>query len=153
MDNSTIWKLIDKYFQDNPQSLVRHHTESYNDFFKNGIFQIFKDNNPLRIKTNFDEKTKEYRSQCIMYFGGKEGNKIYFGKPVIYDDNNSHYMFPNEARLRNMTYGMTIHYDIDAVLFVLFGRYHYESTLNKYKDKQLLQLELFASLKNFGNKK
>ena len=113
MDNSTIWKLIDKYFQDNPQSLVRHHTESYNDFFKNGIFQIFKDNNPLRIKTNFDEKTKEYRSQCIMYFGGKEGNKIYFGKPVIYDDNNSHYMFPNEARLRNMTYGMTIHYDID----------------------------------------
>ncbi|MFH4573009.1 EAL domain-containing protein [Vibrio diabolicus] len=34
---------------------------------------------------------------------------------------------------------------ISAVLFVLFGRYHYESTLNKYKDKQLLQLELFAS--------
>jgi DNA-directed RNA polymerase II subunit RPB2 len=113
MDNSTIWKLIDKYFQDNPQSLVRHHTESYNDFFKNGIFQIFKEKNPLRIRTKFDEKLNDYRSQCIMYFGGKEGNKIYFGKPVIYDDNNSHYMFPNEARLRNMTYGMTIHYDID----------------------------------------
>jgi len=114
MDNSTVWKLMDKYFQDNPQSLVRHHTESYNDFFKNGIFQIFKEKNPLRIRTKFDEKTNEYRSQCIMYFGGKEGNKIYFGKPVIYDDNNSHYMFPNEARLRNMTYGMTIHYDIDV---------------------------------------
>ena len=113
MDNSTVWKLMDKYFQDNPQSLVRHHTESYNDFFKNGIFQIFKEKNPLRIKTKFDEKTNEYRSECIMYFGGKDGNKIYFGKPVIYDDNNSHYMFPNEARLRNMTYGMTIHYDID----------------------------------------
>ena len=113
MENSTVWKLMDKYFQDNPQSLVRHHTESYNDFFKNGIFQIFKEKNPLRIKTKFDEKTNEYRSQCIMYFGGKDGNKIYFGKPVIYDDDNSHYMFPNEARLRNMTYGMTIHYDID----------------------------------------
>ena len=48
-----------------------------------------------------------------MYFGGKNGDKIYFGKPVIYDDNDSHFMFPNEARLRNMTYGMTIHYDID----------------------------------------
>ena len=113
MENSTVWKLMDKYFQDNPQSLVRHHTESYNDFFKNGIFQIFKEKNPLRIKTKFDEKTNAYRSECVMYFGGKEGNKIYFGKPVIYDDNNSHYMFPNEARLRNMTYGMTIHYDID----------------------------------------
>jgi DNA-directed RNA polymerase II subunit RPB2 len=114
MDNSTIWKIIDKYFEDNPQCLVRHHVESYNDFFKNGIFQIFKEKNPIRISTRFDENLNDYRSQCIMYFGGKEGNKIYFGKPVIYDDNdNSHYMCPNEARLRNMTYGMTIHYDVD----------------------------------------
>ena len=113
MDNSTTWKLLDKYFHDNPQSLVRHHTESYNDFFQNGIFQIFKEKNPLRIRTKYDERINDYRSQCTMYFGGKEGNKVYFGKPVIYDDDNSHYMFPNEARLRNMSYGMTIHYDIE----------------------------------------
>jgi DNA-directed RNA polymerase beta subunit len=48
-----------------------------------------------------------------MYFGGKNGDKIYFGKPVIYDNENPHYMFPNEARLRNMNYSMTIHYDIE----------------------------------------
>ena len=113
MDNSAIWNVINKYFEDNPQGLVRHHTESYNDFFKNGIFQVFKEQNPMRINTNYDEKLNEYRSQCIMYFGGKDGSKIYYGKPVIYDDNNSHYMFPNEARLRNMTYGMTVHYDIE----------------------------------------
>jgi DNA-directed RNA polymerase II subunit RPB2 len=114
MDNYTVWKIVDKYFEDNPQCLVRHHTESYNDFFKNGIFQIFKEKNPIRISTRFDENLNDYRSQCIMYFGGKEGNKIYFGKPIIYDDDdNSHYMYPNEARLRNMTYGMTIHYDVD----------------------------------------
>ena len=114
MDSSTIWKIIDKYFEDNPQSLVRHHIESYNDFFKNGIFQIFKEKNPVRISTRFDEKIKDYRSKCVMYFGGKDGSKIYFGKPVIYDDDSSHYMYPNEARLRNMTYGMTIHYDIEV---------------------------------------
>ena len=114
MENSTIWKIIDKYFEENPQSLVRHHIESYNDFFKNGIFQIFKEKNPLTIQTQYDEELDDYRYKCIMYFGGKEGNKIYFGKPVIYDNENSHYMFPNEARLRNMTYGMTVHYDIDV---------------------------------------
>jgi DNA-directed RNA polymerase II subunit RPB2 len=129
MDNSTIWKLMDKYFQDNPQSLVRHHTESYNDFFKNGIFQIFKEKNPLRIRTKFDKDINDYRSQCIMYFGGKNGDKIYFGKPVIYDDNNSHYMFPNEARLRNMTYGMTIHYDIEI---------EYIDILDKGQEPQLI---------------
>ena len=50
MDNSTIWKLIDKYFIDNPQCLVRHHIESYNDFFRNGIFKIFKEKPPIRVK-------------------------------------------------------------------------------------------------------
>ena len=113
MDSSTVWKIIDKYFEDNPQSLVRHHIESYNDFFKNGIFQIFKEKKPIQISTRFDEKINEYRSRCIMYFGGKDGSKIYFGKPVIYDDDSAHYMYPNEARLRNMTYGITIHYDVD----------------------------------------
>jgi len=114
MDNSTVWKIIDKYFEDNPQGLVRHHIDSYNDFFKNGIFQIFKEKNPLRIQTQYDDELGDYRNQCIMYFGGKSGDKIYFGKPVIYDNDRSHYMFPNEARLRNMTYGMTVHYDIEV---------------------------------------
>ena len=113
MDEPTIWKIINSYFSDNPQCLVQHHTESYNDFFKNGIYQIFKDKNPIHFGTDFDETINDYRYQCVMYFGGKTGKKIYFGKPVIYDEDNSHYMFPNEARLRNMTYGMTIHYDID----------------------------------------
>jgi DNA-directed RNA polymerase beta subunit len=50
-----------------------------------------------------------------LYLGGKNGDKVYFGKPVIYDDDREHYMFPNEARLRNMSYGTTIHYDVDVV--------------------------------------
>ena len=113
MENNEIWKIIDKYFEDNKQALVRHHIESYNDFYKNGIFQIFKEKNPIVISTRFDEKIDEHRSKCIMYFGGKNNDKIYFGKPMIYDNENTHFMFPNEARLRDMTYGMTIHYDVD----------------------------------------
>uniref|UniRef100_A0A6C0IMP8 DNA-directed RNA polymerase n=1 Tax=viral metagenome TaxID=1070528 RepID=A0A6C0IMP8_9ZZZZ len=114
MENEQIWKVVHKYFEDNPQNLVTHHIESYNDFFKNGIFQIFKEKNPVEILTAYDNEIEDYRYKCIMYFGGKEGNKIYFGKPIVYDsDENIHYMYPNEARLRNMTYGMTIHYDID----------------------------------------
>ena len=120
MDNSVIWKIIDKYFEGNPQSLVRHHVESYNDFMKNGIFRIFKEKNPVVLKTRFDESIDDYRSQCHMYMGGKDGSRVYFGKPVIYDENdNVHYMYPNEARLRNMTYGMTIHYDIEIEFFTI----------------------------------
>ena len=115
------WNLIDKYFKDNPYNLVAHHLDSYNDFFSKGIFQIFRENNPIRFIERSDEKTDK-RNQCSLYLGGKDGTKLYFGKPVIYDnldDANikkpySHYMYPNIARLRNMTYGITIHYDVDV---------------------------------------
>ena len=43
------WNLIDKYFKDNPYNLVAHHLDSYNDFFEKGIFQIFRENNPIRF--------------------------------------------------------------------------------------------------------
>ena len=109
------WKLIDKYFKDNPNCLVLHHLESFNDFFKHGIKRIFHENNPIRfIQREEDGLDPNKRNECMLYLGGKNGNKIYYGKPVIYDDNNAHYMYPNEARLRNMTYGITIHYDVDV---------------------------------------
>ena len=114
-NNDFIWKTINTMFNDNKNFLVKHHLESYNDFFKNGLKNVLKDKNPLKF---FKEKmeNEKFKYQFDMYFGGKNVDKIYYGKPVIYDRNNSeereHYMYPNEARLRNMTYGFTIHYDV-----------------------------------------
>ena len=34
------------------------------------------------------------------------------------DDDRSHFMYPNEARLRNMTYGVTIHYDVEIDIII-----------------------------------
>jgi len=110
---SISWKLIDKYFKDNPHNLVAHHLESYNDFFDGGINNIFRENNPIRFIER-EEEGVDNRNESLLYLGGKDGTKIYFGKPVIYDDNYAHYMYPNDARLRNMTYGITIHYDVEV---------------------------------------
>jgi len=109
------WQLIDKYFKDNPNCLVSHHLESFNDFFNSGIKRIFHENNPIRfIQREEDGIDVNKRNECMLYLGGKSGNQIYYGKPVIYDDNNAHFMFPNDARLRNMTYGITVHYDVEV---------------------------------------
>ena len=135
MNDETKWDIIHSFFENDPQCLVRHHIESYNDFFTSGIFKIFKEKNPIRIQSRYDARLPrydpateklnpeigfgEYKSQALMYLGGKDGSRIYFGKPVIYDQANdqvearAHYMYPNEARLRNMTYAMTIHYDVE----------------------------------------
>jgi DNA-directed RNA polymerase II subunit RPB2 len=109
------WKVIQRLFDDDPQMMVRHHIDSYNDFFGKGIFKIFRERNPIILQKEQDPDTQEFNLRCELYLGGKNGDKVYFGKPIIYDDDREHYMFPNEARLRNMTYGTTIHYDVDVV--------------------------------------
>ena len=112
------WNIIDKLFSDNPNLLVAHHINSYNEFMTNGIRQIFKEHNPIIFQKEKNEKTDTFRNVSRFYLGGKNGDKIYYGKPVIYDETGTtsrvHYMYPNEARLRNMTYGVTIHYDVDV---------------------------------------
>ena len=113
------WKIIDKYFKDNPYALVAHHLDSYNDFYKNGLSAILRERNPIKIFKKQDDKTKEFLLQCELYLGGKNADKIYYGKPVIYDDNHEHFMYPNEARLRNMTYGFSIHYDVDVAFKIV----------------------------------
>ena len=113
------WKTIQTYFRDNPEFMVKHHLQSYNSFFYKQLPQIFKENNPIRLREEQDPKTNTYKYHCDLYLGGKGGDKIYFGKPIIYDANSTmHFMYPNEARLRNMTYGFSIHYDVDVDFFI-----------------------------------
>jgi DNA-directed RNA polymerase II subunit RPB2 len=117
------WQIINTYFNDNPNNLIKHHLDSYNDFFSGGgINRVFKENNPIRFierEELLDEPRKKINknvNETLLYLGGEDGSKIYFGKPIIYDDNSKHvhYMYPNDARLRNMWYGITIHYDVDV---------------------------------------
>lgn len=112
--DETIWKVIDTFFSDNPQSLVRHHIDSYNDFTKDGISQLFREINPRKVDLEYNIAEHNFGSSAKLYFGGKDGKRVFYGKPVIYDTpDNTHFMFPNEARLRNMTYSMPVYCDID----------------------------------------
>ena len=110
--------MIDKLFDGNPHLLVQHQLSSYNDFFKYGLANIMRENNPIKLIKEQDQMTGEYHRRCNLYLGGRNGDKIHFGRPVIFDDNREHYMYPNEARLRNMTYAVTVHYEVDVEFFV-----------------------------------
>ena len=41
-----VWNMIDTYFKDNPNYLVKHQTDSYNLFLEEGISQIFREKTP-----------------------------------------------------------------------------------------------------------
>ncbi len=111
------FSFIEKYFKEN--SWVDHHILSCNDFYDTSIPKIFMDKNPIRYYAGLNKTTNQYKYNAKIYIGGKKADKLYYGKPVIFDDKNVHYMFPNEARLRNMTYGISIHYDVEIELTIM----------------------------------
>ena len=152
--NKFIWNIIDKYFADNPNTLVSHHLDSYNDFFKNDIYRIFQENNPLVLHSMEDPHAKNeeerFRRQCKLYFGGKTGKKIFFGKPTIHDK----CLYPNEARIRSMDYSMTIHYDIDIEFISLDASPStYEGFEEKKQQPQEEELMFGGAPKPRGKKK
>ena len=106
------WNIIKKYFDSEPHALVLHHIQSYNEFINTGIRQILTERNPIAIRKNYNDTIDDYEIQANVYLGKKDGSGIHFGKPIIYDNDRVHYMMPNEARLRNMTYGFTLYIDI-----------------------------------------
>ena len=136
--NDIPWKIINMYFRDNPTGLIDHHLVSYNDFFNKGIKQVFKESNPIRFIKDQHEPSKDFQYQAYLYLGGKNADRFYYGKPVIYDDNDrEHIMYPNEARLRNMTYAFTIHVDVE-IDFVI--KVYDESDTVTYEHKETVEI-------------
>ena len=99
------WKIIHSYFQDKSFSWVQANLDSYNYFYSVQIRETIRNLNPICFKNEEGLETR-------FYLGGKDTDKIYFGKPVVYDNNVATYMFPRLAKLRNMSYSSLVHVDV-----------------------------------------
>ena len=141
MSNELSWEVIDTFFKDNNNFIIEHHLSSYNNFFLHRLNDIFRLNNPILFNRDIDEETNIFKNNCKMYLGGKDGKKIHFGKPIIYDsqdEQRQHFMYPNEARLRNMTYAVAIHYDIDVEFEIYIENESGEKGMKKF-DKHIFE--------------
>ena len=93
-----------------PGFLVKHHIDSYNEFIEN-IPVILNRQNPLRnLKKKTDAGDFEY--ECKIWVGGKEAKNYIIGKPVFYENGIQKPMYPNDARLRNLTYAFSLHVEL-----------------------------------------
>ena len=106
------WTIIDSYFRDNSNYLVKHHLDSYNDFIGKKIPLILQQYNPqIHVKELIPE-TDLYKYETHVSFGGEDGTEVFIGKPVIYSESTGspdmRQMYPNEARLKNLTYAAHI---------------------------------------------
>ena len=118
--NADTWDVIGSYFRDTPNPLVRHHIDSYNDFIQNKIPLIFQNLSKLPpfilIDNNDNNKTYEIK----IYYGGKNSNKYSFTKPTIksFPSGDIKQLYPNEARLKDITYGADFYYSIDVEISI-----------------------------------
>ena len=107
------WDIIEKFIKENNyNALIRHHLESFDDFMDNKVEQIVKQFNPLSIYSDYDQNDNVYKNEIMIEFGN-----IYYNYPIINENNGStKKMFPNDARLRNLTYSCNLSVDLKIVV-------------------------------------
>ena len=81
------WEIIDTFFKHDQYYLTKHHLDSYNDFIINKIPQTLQQYNPQRLYKELDKSTNQFKYETHIYYGGKDGGKIYLGHPIIVKDN------------------------------------------------------------------
>ena len=114
------WKVIDQYFKDNKYFVTKHQLDSYNEFLKSQMPKTIRQFNPIPLTYEpKQEEGKHYNKfEINIYLGGSlskdgksiinDGKNIFIGKPVINEDGLQKNLFPNEARLKNLTYSVPI---------------------------------------------
>jgi DNA-directed RNA polymerase II subunit RPB2 len=108
-------KLIDTYFRTNAYPYTRHHIDSYDQFVQQDMVNIIRSQNPiLLLKDLINEEKGIYKYRVEIYVGGENGNAIEIGTPTISLQNTEEVrvLYPNEARLRNLTYCSSVYADI-----------------------------------------
>ena len=107
--------IISKFFKENPNFLVDHHLESYNRFVSHDIQQLITQNNPIPFNKHLVKVDGEDVAQhaCDIYIGGKKGDLIRYAKPILNENGQNNYLYPNIARLQNLTYAFSILVDIE----------------------------------------
>jgi DNA-directed RNA polymerase II subunit RPB2 len=107
--------LIDKYFTTVPYPYTRHHIDSFDQFLQQDLISIVRSQNPIIIlKDLINEKTNTYKYKVEIFVGGEDGTAIEIGTPTISLQNTEEVrvLYPNEARLRNLTYASNVYADI-----------------------------------------
>lgn len=128
--NRYVWDVIDKFFMDDPYSLTAHTIQSYNDFVKIKIPALIQQKNPIQLFKEPFESTNEYKYVINVFIGGKNGNQIYAGKPVIVtkdpttNEQSVRPLTPAEARLNELTYETDLY--VDVVI-----EYYYKENMNE----------------------
>ena len=107
-------QLLKLYFKTQDYPYTRHHIESYDQFLSQDLPAIVQAQNPILLLHGVIPNTKSYEYKAEIFIGGMDGSRLYIGSPTVSlrDSEEVRLLFPNEARLRNLTYASLVEADI-----------------------------------------
>ena len=113
-------KLLRTYFRTQDYPFTRHHIESFDQFLSQDLPAIIKAQNPLTLIQDQIGSTGVYALKAEIFLGGINGDRIHIGTPTLSLKNTEEIrvLFPNEARLRNLSYMSLIETDITIRLTI-----------------------------------
>ena len=100
------WTVISSYFDE--KGLVRQQLDSFDEFIQMSVQRIVEDARPIELQTQaqFTASARENKRYTVKF------EQIYLSKPIHRADEGVTYLWPNEARLRNLTYAAPLYVDI-----------------------------------------
>ncbi len=108
-------KLLHSFFTTQQYPYTKHHIDSFDQFLSRDLLSILGTQNPILIlKDLLNPETGTYRYKVEIFVGGLDGTAVEIGTPVVSLENGDdvRVLFPNEARLRNLTYNAQVRADI-----------------------------------------
>jgi len=124
--------LLNNYFKTSLYPYTNHHINSFDSFIENDIPAIIKVSNPILLLEEKIGSTDEYAYKVEIFIGGLKGDKFYIGTPTLSLKQNKEIrvLYPNEARLRNLSYSSSI--EADIVVRITFIRSNEVGKLDKH---------------------
>ena len=106
--------LLDTYFKTQPYVFTKHHLDSYDQFLARDLSAMIRAQNPILILKDKIPNTDDYRYKVEIFIGGEDASNIEIGSPTVSLQNTEEVrlLFPNEARLRNLTYSSLVLADV-----------------------------------------
>ena len=141
-----IWDVIDNYFENTEYNLSHNQLDSYNTFLDIQVSKTIRQFNPITLIYNEDLTDQKHKFSLDVIIGGSfseeisnegfhfslestsvivknDGKGIYITKPIIQEIKNDSIeqklLYPNEARLKNLTYKT----DIQCDIFFIYKNY------------------------------
>ena len=157
--DTQIWNIIDNYFNTVPNYLSRVQLDSYNIFLSQQVPKTIRQFNPITTLYYSQQDNTKVKFKIEFYVGAStnalpdamgnypddskiinDGKRIYIKKPIIQEkqfiDGDKvmikKQLYPNESRLKNLTYKTDINVDVFVKLSSYFEHGELESQKTKF---------------------